>query len=255
VVTGGANGIGAGICRAFVRAGAHVWCADVDTEAGAKLELELSSEGGSFRFLRCDAASAEDIRSFCGDVLAAHEAVGILVNNCGVQWDDGSAVDQLDDSTWSKVLAINLTSYFLFAKALLPGMLAAAGGSIVNMASVQGLQSQPGIPAYAASKGGILSLTRQMSMDYARRGVRVNAVCPGTIRTPLVESLLCGRGGSLPAALANAAAAYPVGRIGEIEDVAEGVLFLASSRASFITGESLVIDGGIMAKGGWCGAA
>jgi len=266
IVTGGAGGIGAGICRAFVRAGALVWCADVDEIAGAELERELrdtggsGAGGGSLRFLRCDAASAGDIRSFCGAVLEEHPAVHVLVNNCGVQWDDGSAVDELDDATWHKVLSINLTSYFLFSKAVLPGMLNAGGDgcSIIHMASVQGLQSQPGIPAYASSKGGILSLTRQMSMDYAGRGVRVNAVCPGTIRTPLVEALLCGRGNgreSLPEALAGAASAYPLGRIGEIEDVAEGVLFLASPRASFVTGTALVIDGGIMAKGGWCGAA
>lgn len=261
IVTGGAKGIGAGICRAFVRAGAHVWCADVDTTAGAELAIELHSESskGSFRFLRCDAALAKDIRSFCAAVLKEHPTVHVLVNNCGVQLDDGSAVDELDDAIWQKVLSINLTSYFLFSKEVLPSMLKASdqGCTIVHMASVQGLQSQPGIPAYAASKGAILSLTRQMSMEYAGRGVRVNAVCPGTIRTPLVERFLCGRHGRdyLPTALAKAAAAYPLGRIGEIEDVAEGVLFVASRRASFVTGTALVIDGGIMAGGGWCGAA
>eukprot|EP00966_Prymnesium_polylepis_P056207 1300109-Prymnesium_polylepis.2 len=134
--------------------------------------------------------------------------------------------------------------------------MAARSGVVINMGSVQGLQSQGGIPAYAASKGAILSLTRQMAIDYAPYGLRVVAVNPGTIRTPLVEALLSARhGGDTVAAWEAAARAYPMKRVGEIRDIAEACLWLASERAGFVTGESLTIDGGIMARGGWAEAA
>ena len=121
------------------------------------------------------------------------------------------------------------------------------GGAVVNIASVQGLQSQPGIPAYASTKGAILSLTRQMGVEYAAQGIRVNAVCPGTIATPLVRKLILSRGKKME----DAGIPYPMKRIGKPEEVAHAVVFLASDRASFITGTSLTVDGGIMALGGW----
>ena len=255
VVTGGANGIGAGVCRAFVRAGARaVWCADVDERAGAALRAEL---GERLFFRRCDAADPTDIDAFCAAAAAAHDGrVDVLVNNVGVQDDDGTPAHELSLDVWRRVIAVNLTSYFLFAKHCLPHLLRARG-VIINMASVQGRQSQPGIPAYAASKGGVLSLTRQLAVDYAPRGVRVVSVSPGTIRTPLVERLLRSRGGRYGgrAALAIAGRVYPVGRIGEVDEVAEACVFLASRRASFITGEDIAVDGGILAKGGWAEVA
>jgi NAD(P)-dependent dehydrogenase (short-subunit alcohol dehydrogenase family) len=194
IVTGGANGIGSGICRAFVAAGAHVWCADVDEASGRMLSLALEELPGTFKFQACDVASAAAVTRFVDAVAAAHDGrIDVLVNNVGVQLDDGHPLHTLDEAVWDRVLAINLKSYFLFSKHCLPRMLTARHGVVVNMASVQGLQSQGGIPAYAASKGAILSLTRQMAMDYAAHGVRVVAINPGTIRTPLVEKLLAAR--------------------------------------------------------------
>ena len=273
IVTGGASGIGAGVARAFHARGAQVWVADVDAASGRRLAGAL---GPRLRFLACNASDEASIAAFCARVLRdGGGRLDCLVNNVGVQCDDGTPAHELPTRVWAKVIAINLTSYFLFARACLPALMetaakggggsagAAAGGGgggsacIINMSSVQGLQSQPGIPAYAASKGGILSLTRQMSMDYASKGVRVVAINPGTIRTPLVENLLCGRHGKeyLPEALRKAGAAYPMGRIGEIEEIAETAVFLAGGGASFITGESVTVDGGIMAMGGWAGTA
>ena len=260
IVTGGANGIGAGVARAFHARGADVWVADVDAASGERMADEL---GPRLHFHACDASEESAIAEFCSRALAAHgDRLDCLVNNVGVQFDDGTPAHLLPTQVWAKVIAINLTSYFLFARACLPALMAVAKdgpGStcIINMSSVQGLQSQAGIPAYAASKGGILSMTRQMSMDYAKHGVRVVAINPGTIRTPLVENLLCGRHGKdyLPEALRKAGAAYPICRIGEVEEVAEAAVFLAGGGASFITGESLTVDGGIMAMGGWAGAA
>ena len=262
IVTGGANGIGSGVARAFHQHGAHVWVADVDVAGGQRMAQEL---GPRLHFQKCDASNEESIAAFCAQVLSFHNnRIDCLVNNVGVQLDDGKPVHSLSRKIWDKVIAINLTSYFLFSRACLPALIETAkckdAGKttcIINMSSVQGLQSQPGIPAYAASKGGILSMTRQMSMDYASKGVRVVAINPGTIRTPLVENLLCGRHGReyLPEALRKAGEVYPIGRIGEIHEVARTALFLASDEASFITGESVTVDGGIMSMGGWAGAA
>jgi NAD(P)-dependent dehydrogenase (short-subunit alcohol dehydrogenase family) len=129
------------------------------------------------------------------------------------------------------------------------------GGSVINMASVQGLQSMPLVPAYAASKGGILSLTRNMALDYAPLGIRVNAICPGTIDSELVRGLALAEGGDLDATLARYGAFHPLGRIGVPEDIAQAALYLASHRSSFVTGTALVVDGGFMAQGAWAGSA
>ena len=259
VVTGGANGIGSGVVRAFHAAGALVFFADVDVTQGELLASEL---GSRVCFRACDVSKSEAIRSFVDYVTnVTNGRINVLVNNVGVQLDDGTPAHLLDESVWDKVIAINLTSYFLFSKYCLPSLMSSSSPSknstIINMSSVQGLQSQSGIPAYAVSKGGILSMTRQMSMDYAKKGVRVVAINPGTIRTPLFENLLIKRNGKdkLNESLQQAANVYPIQRIGEIEEIASVCLFLASKSASFITGESITVDGGIMAMGGWSGAA
>merc|ERR1712217_253679 len=147
-------------------------------------------------------------------------------------------------------LRANLTSYFLFSKHCIP-MLLKSKGCIINMASVQGSASQPGIPSYAAAKGGILSFTRQLAVEYAPQGLRVNSVSPGTIRTPLVQGILKRRGTND----LEAGAAYPMKRIGEVYEIASMVMFLASKRASFVTGKDFVVDGGVLSKGPWAEVA
>ena len=262
VVTGGANGIGAGCVRAFHQQGATVWFCDVDALAGNALAQELGNQRAHFR--KCDVSNSLAVQRFVQEVTTfTHNTLHVLINNVGVQLDDGTPAHLLDEDIWSKVIAINLTSYFLFAKYSLPSLLATASRTskttvIINMSSVQGLQSQPGIPAYASSKGAILSLTRQMSMDYAGKGVRIVAVNPGTIRTPLFENLLIKRNGRdrLKESIQEASQIYPILRIGEIHEIAEACLFLADdTKASFITGTHITVDGGIMAQGGWSTAA
>eukprot|EP00667_Euglena_gracilis_P016220 EG_transcript_16945 len=258
IVTGGAKGIGRAICQLFAIRGASVWCADVDVVAGNEVIDLLRNARGTFHFRPCDVTNDAEVASAIEQVADAHGGqIDILVNNVGVQVDDGHPAHELSVDLWDKVLAINLRSHFLFAKHCLLRMLPRQAGVIINIASVQGLQSQPGIPAYAASKGGVLSLTRQLAMDYAPHGIRVLAICPGTIRTPLVEGVIRARaaGGDFDQALRAANAVYPLRRIGRPEEIAEVCLFLASERASFMTGESVVVDGGIMAKGGWCDVA
>lgn len=246
LVTGGARGIGRAIALALSREGCTVFIADLLGRAEAdSLENSTDSISADWSWIRCDAASTADIEATCARV----GCVDILVNNVAVQPEAPCHEHSLED--WSRAIAVNLTSCFLFSKLLLPGMLAAGGGSIVNIASVQGLASQPAIPGYAASKGGVLSLTRQLAVEYAQRGVRVNAISPGTINTPLVKNVLKLRGSSAE----KAGASYPCGRIGEPHEVASAAAWLASDEASFVTGQNLVVDGGIMSLGGWAQTA
>ena len=144
---------------------------------------------------------------------------------------------------------------FLMSKYALPRIREAGGGAVINMASVQGLQSMPRVPSYAASKGGVLSLTRNMALDYAPEGIRVNAICPGTIDSEMVRTSARAEGGDIEANVRRYGAFHPLGRIGQPADIAEAVLFLAGDRSSFITGEHLNVDGGFMAQGAWATSA
>ncbi len=176
----------------------------------------------------------------------------MLCNNVGIQPTDSYLpAHEFPEKMWDRILDVNLKSCFLMTKYCVPEMVKRGGGVIVNTASVQGLQSMKGVSAYAASKGGILSLTRQLALEYAEDNIRVLAVNPGTIDTPLVDEALAAMGGDEQAIRRGMAEAYPMGRIGQPEEIGQVVLFLASDRASFMTGESICVDGGIMAKGGW----
>jgi NAD(P)-dependent dehydrogenase (short-subunit alcohol dehydrogenase family) len=166
-----------------------------------------------------------------------------------------SNVEDTSEETWDRILDVNLKSYFLMSKYAIPHLRRRGGGAIINNASVQGLQSQKGVPAYAASKGGILSLTRQMAVEYAAEHIRVLAVCPGTIDTDMVRASAAREPDGIEAALVRYGRSHPIGRIGTGEDVANVVLFLASDKASFMTGEFVCVDGGYMALGAWAGGA
>jgi NAD(P)-dependent dehydrogenase (short-subunit alcohol dehydrogenase family) len=163
-------------------------------------------------------------------------------------------VEDTTEEMWDRIIDVNLKSYFLMSKFTIPEIRKRGGGVIVNTASVQGLQSMPGVPAYAASKGGILSLTRQMSLDYARENIRVVAVCPGAMDTPMLRTALEATTDDVEAAVRLAGETHPLGRIGTGRDIANAVLFLASDKASFMTGEYVCVDGGYMAMGAWASA-
>lgn len=248
LVTGGARGIGRAIATALSREGAKVFVADVLGCDEAR-DLERAAKGGedeTWTWIKCDAGNPSDVEAACQSVSGQ---IDILVNNVAIQPEAPCHEHTLAD--WSRAISVNLTSYFLFCHHLLPGMLSQRSGSIINIASVQGLASQPGIPGYAAAKGGVLSLTRQLAVEYASHGVRVNAISPGTINTPLVANVVRLRGSTLEAAGEQ----YPMNRVGEPYEVANAALWLASDEASFVTGQNLVVDGGIMSLGGWAGKA
>ena len=252
IVTGGAKGIGRGICLAFAGEGAQVMCADVDEKAGAELADPCGELAGTIRFQHVDVSQSGACHALVEATVSAWGGVDILCNNVGIQ--PGSSyvpAHELPETMWDRIIDVNLKSFFLMTKACVPEMKRRNGGVIINTASVQGLQSMKGVAAYAASKGGILSLTRQLALEYAEDNIRVLAVNPGSIDTPLVAESLESIDGDKEELRKRIAAAHPIGRIGLPEDIAHTVLFLASDKASFMTGEYVCVDGGLMAKGAW----
>ena len=252
IVTGGAKGIGRGISWALAREGAQVYCADVDVEAGRLLEEEAGGLAGVLRFVEADVGRSADCRRLVEGVLQEAGRVDILCNNAGIQPPHSYLpAHELPEDMWDRIIAVNLKAAFVLAALCVPAMRERGAGVIVNIASVQGLQSAKGVSAYAASKGGLLSLTRQLALEYGEFGIRSLAVNPGTIDTPLVDEAVEAFGGDKAELVEEWKQTYPLRRIGQPADVAEAVLFLASERASFITGEYLNVDGGIMARGSW----
>ena len=256
-MSGAALGIGRGISRAFAAAGASVAIADRNADAAAALAAEFKVAGQSSVVIIGDVSRADDAERMAAGAMAAFGRLDILVNNAGIMPTDWYfRLEDMPEEVWDRIVAVNLKGVFLLSKFSLPRIRESGrGGVIVNIASVQGLQSMRGVPAYSASKGGILSLTRNMALDYAAEGIRVVAICPGTIDSELVRDLARSEGGDIEMNIRRYGAIHPVGRIGTPDDVAEAVLFLASERASFITGEYLTVDGGLMAQGAWAGGA
>ena len=256
IVTGGALGMGGDISAEFAKEGASVAVVDIDPDAGSSRVTEIEAAGGRAAFVEADLGRTEDCRRAVEETVAAFGAVNVLVNNVGIQPPSSyTNVEDTSEEMWDHILDVNLKSHFLMAKYSIPEIRKRGGGAIINVASVQGVQSQPLVPAYAASKGGILSLTRQMALDYARENIRVLAVNPGTIDTQMVRTSAAMEPGDVEDTLRKWGEAHPIGRIGVGRDIANVVLFLASDKASFMTGEYLCVDGGYMALGAWAGAA
>ena len=252
IVTGGAKGIGGGISRAFAEEGACVLCADIDEDSGTQLVAETTNMDGTVRFLKADVAHADECEAVVNTAVSEWGGVDILCNNVGIQPANSYLpAHEFPEEMWDRIINVNLKSFFLMAKYSVPEMKKRGGGVIINTASVQGLQSMKGVSAYAASKGGALSLTRQLALEYAEDNIRVLAVNPGTIDTPLVVEAVDFMGADLEGLKKLWGKAHPMGRIGQPREIANVVLFLASDKASFMTGEYVCVDGGMMAKGAW----
>jgi meso-butanediol dehydrogenase / (S,S)-butanediol dehydrogenase / diacetyl reductase len=231
LVTGGGSGIGRAICRRFASDGASVLVADI---VGERAEEVAKQIGGAA--VQGDVTVAADIAR----MVAAADRVDVLVNNAGGGMADD--VLDIDEEAWDQDIALNLKSAFLCSKAVLPGMIEHGGGVIVNIASVNGLAFFANEP-YSAAKAGLISLTRSMATRYGRHGIRAVAIAPGTIRTPLWQERIDKE----PAIFERLMRWYPLRRVGEPEDVAAAAAFLASDDASWITGEVLRVDGGLLA--------
>ena len=256
LVTGGALGIGKGIVEAFAREGAAVAIADIDSEAATSLANAITDSGGRAIATVGDVSRAADAERMVAETVAALGRLDILINNAGIQPIDAYfRVEDTPEEIWDRITGVNLKGTFLMSKYALPRIREAGGGAVINMASVQGLQSMPRVPSYAASKGGVLSLTRNMALDYAPEGIRVNAICPGTIDSEMVRKAARAEGGDIDENLRRYGAHHPLGRIGTPEDIAQAALFLAGERGGFITGEHINVDGGFMAQGAWASSA
>ncbi len=239
VVTGAANGIGAACARLFAASGAKVALWDVDVAAAAALAAEIG--GASVRAIRCDVSQSSEVQTATAATLSAFGRIDILVNNAGIF----RAADFLDvsEADWDAVLGVNLKGAFLVGQEVARAMARTGGGAIVNMSSVNGVMAIPTIASYNASKGGINQLTRAMALALADRGIRVNAVAPGTIATELARQAVLGSA----EATARIMGRTPLRRLGEPEEVAAVCAFLASDAASYMTGEIVAVDGGRLA--------
>ncbi len=236
IVTGGAQGIGEACCRRLAREGAHVVMADVDAARGQALAAELKA-----LFVRCDVGDKSQVDALVAEAMAAHGRIDVLVNNAGVF----KAADFLSitEEDFDAVLRVNLKGAFLVAQAVAREMAKAGRGSIINMSSVNGTLAIPSIASYNVSKGGINQLTRVMALALADKGIRVNAVAPGTIATELAAKAVL----TSEEAKARIMSRTPLRRLGEPSEIADTVAYLASDAASYITGEIVVVDGGRMA--------
>ena len=256
IVTGGAFGIGMSTALEFAKEGAAVAIADVDAEAGNAVASQLQELGPGGILVEADVSQGDACQRVVSETVAAFGGVDILFNNVGIQAPSSYLnVEDTPEETWDLILGVNLKSCYLMSKYAIPEIRKRGGGAIINTASVQGLQSQKLVPAYAASKGGILSLTRNMALDYAPENIRVLAVCPGAIDTKMVRTSAAMEEGDIEETIAEWGKSHPIGRIGTGEDIANVVLFLASDKASFMTGEHVCVDGGYMALGAWASAA
>ena len=252
IVTGGAKGIGRAICLVFAEAGAKVLCADVDVPAGEGLAEQTFAGTGLIQFQKADVSQSAVCQNLVQTAVETWGGVDILCNNVGIQpLNSYVPAHELPEDLWDRILNVNLKSGFLMSKYVVPAMKERGGGVIINTASVQGLQSMMGVSAYAASKGGMIMLTKQLALEYARDNIRVLAVNPGTIDTPLVAEAAAATGQDVDMLRQGWAEAHPIGRIGQPVEIANVMLFLASEKASFMTGEYICVDGGMMAKGAW----
>ena len=239
VVTGGASGIGRASVRRFAEEGARVVVADVDEDSGRALADEV--EG---LFVRADVTSARDVEAMYDAAISRFGGLDVCFNNAGISPPDDDSVLTTDVDAWRRVQEVNLTSVFLCCKAGIARLLEHGGGSVINTASfVAVLGAATSQISYTASKGGVLALSRELGVQFARRGVRVNALCPGPVNTPLLRELFAKD----PERAARRLVHVPMGRFGEPEEIAAAAAFLASDDASFITASTFLVDGGIHA--------
>lgn len=255
LVTGGASGIGLASATRLLDEGATVVIADLDAPTAARAAVELRTRAGAggvsaqavqrVESVPADVTRGDDVGRLVDRVVAAHGRIDVLFNNAGI-FEPGE-VHEVGEEAWDRLLAVNLRSVYLVSHAVVPVMLAHGGGAIVNNSSVAGIVGDVKSAAYCASKGGVALLTKSMALDYAGRGIRVNAICCGEIDTPLFEREAGQLGMTVDEYRAVLDEANPMGRIGRPEEAAAAVAFLASDDASFITGVLLPVDGGYAA--------
>lgn len=243
LVTGGGSGIGKATAVAFAREGAKVVVGDVVAEGGNRTVNLIRDTGGEAIFIEVDVSKGDQVKRLVEGTIATFGRIDCAFNNAGIEQPIGKLHD-ISDELWHRVLSVDLTGVWLCMKYEIPEMVKQGGGSIVNTSSICGIVALPGMAAYNAAKGGVAQLTRSGALEYAKAGIRVNAVCPGFILTPMVER-------SIPLEERQKEAfnaAQPMGRIGQPEEIAEAVVWLSSDAASFVTGAVMPVDGAWTAR-------
>ncbi len=239
-VTGGSGGIGSATLRRFVEEGAAVVCADIDDEGGQKLVDELKSGGGRASYSHCDVTDLAQVRASVDQAVDSHGRIDVIFNNAATS--TGGYVADLDPEGWDHSLRVMLTAAMYGMKAAIPHMLDQGGGSIVSTSSIYGHVSNPGNAPYSTAKAGLINLTRSAALEYGRKGIRANCVCPGAVETPMLDAVV-GIGLKSREAIADM---HALGRTIQPEEVANLVLFLASDQSSAITGQAIIVDGGLL---------
>ena len=242
LITGAGGGIGRATALAFATAGAKLALADIDQAAGELTATLVRAKGGTALFVRTDVTRAAEVEALVKATVAAYGRLDCAFNNAGIEIEH-ARITECDESTFDRVTAVNVKGVWLCLKYELAQMAAQGGGAIVNTASVAGLKAAPRMAAYAASKHAVLGLTRTTAVEFAKQKIRVNAVCPGVIRTAMYQRWIDAD----PTIEARIAALHPIGRVGEAEEVAAVVLWLCSDAASFVTGHAHAVDGGFLA--------
>jgi NAD(P)-dependent dehydrogenase (short-subunit alcohol dehydrogenase family) len=243
LITGAGSGIGRESALLFAREGAQIVVGDLNAAAGEETVAHIQQAGGDATFVRVDVSKAADVKAMIEVAEATYGKLNVLFNNAGIFHPaDGSVLDTEED-IWDLTMNINLKGVFLGCKYGIPALLRAGGGSIINTASFVALMgAATSQSAYTASKGGVLSLTREIAVEFARQKIRVNALCPGPVETPLLEELL-----SDPARRQRRLVHIPPGRFAKAPEIANAALFLASDESSFVNGSTFLVDGGITA--------
>ncbi|MFB0875307.1 MULTISPECIES: SDR family NAD(P)-dependent oxidoreductase [unclassified Sphingobium] len=235
VITGGASGLGAAQVMLFAREGARTIIADRDREAGESLAASIAASGGSAEYAMLDVTDETSWATMVADVVGRHGALHILSNTAGIIHPAGTVDESVEG--WNRILAVNQTGVFLGMRAVIPQMTAQGGGAIVNVSSLLGLIGFSGMIAYSATKGAIRIMTKAAAMEAVKQGVRINAIIPGPMKTPIQANIP-------PEVDAWQRSRIPMGDLGEPEDIAYGALYLASDQAKYVTGTELIIDGG-----------
>src|SRR5215471_2828114 len=245
LVTGGASGIGRATALTFAREGAKLVIADMNEDGGQQTVHMITENGGDATFVQVDVSQATAVEAMISKTVETYGRLDCAFNNAGTEGTTMVSTVDYKEADWNRVLSINLTGVWLCMKYEITHMLTQGGGTIVNTASVAGLVGARGAgSAYAASKHGVVGLTKTAALEYAQQGIRVNCVCPGVIRTPIMARILTRH----PALEHRYIAAELVGRLGTPEEIAEAVVWLCSDAASFVTGHAMTVDGGMVAQ-------
>lgn len=242
IVTGAASGIGRSTALALAREGAQVVVSDVDEAGGQETVRLIEQQGGEAIFVKTDVSDPGAVEALVDKAVETYGRLDVMVNNAGIGGEQALLADYSLEN-WNRVIGINLSGVFYGMKYAIPAMLKSGGGSIINVASILGQVGFATAPAYVAAKHGIVGLTKNAALEYSAQGVRVNAVGPGFIRTPMIEQLEEDE-----ATNQMLVSMHPIGRLGEPEEVAELIVWLASDKASFVTGSYYPVDGGYLAR-------